>query len=52
MEFYNLQNASYILKLFVSCSIYIYIIYVYIGEGNGTPPQYSCLENPMDRGVW
>ena len=22
------------------------------GEGNGTPLQYSCLENPMDAGVW
>ena len=22
------------------------------GEGNGTPLQYCCLENPMDRGVW
>ena len=22
------------------------------GEGNGTPLQYSCLENPMDRGDW
>ena len=22
------------------------------GEGNGYPPQYSCLENPMDRGAW
>ena len=22
------------------------------GEGNGTPLQYSCLENPMDRGTW
>ena len=22
------------------------------GEGNGYPLQYSCLENPMDRGVW
>ena len=21
-------------------------------EGNGNPPQYSCLENPMDRGAW
>ena len=20
--------------------------------GNGTPLQYSCLENPMDRGAW
>ena len=22
-----------------------------IGEGDGTPLQYSCLENPMDRGA-
>ena len=22
------------------------------GEVNGTPLQYSCLENPMDRGAW
>ena len=39
---------------------YIYFIYIYIyiyiffffGEGNGTPLQYSCLENPMDGGAW
>ena len=23
-----------------------------MGEGNGTPLQYSCLENPMDAGAW
>ena len=22
------------------------------GEGNGNPLQYSCLDNPMDRGAW
>ena len=22
------------------------------GEGTGNPLQYSCLENPMDRGAW
>ena len=22
------------------------------GEGNGNPLQYSCQENPMDRGTW
>ena len=22
------------------------------GEGNGHPLEYSCLENPMDRGAW
>ena len=24
----------------------------YSGEGNGNPLQYSCQENPMDRGAW
>ena len=23
-----------------------------VGEGNGTPLQYSCLGNPMDGGAW
>ena len=25
---------------------------IHNGEGNGTPLQYSCLENPMDGGAW
>ena len=25
---------------------------IFRGEGNGNPLQYSCLENPMDRGAW
>ena len=31
---------------------YMYTYGCFIGEGNGTPFQYSCLENPMDRGAW
>ena len=27
-------------------------MYAFIREGNGTPLQYSCLENPMDGGAW
>ena len=27
-------------------------LYFSDGEGNGTRLQYSCLENPMDRGAW
>ena len=26
--------------------------FIFHGKGNGTPLQYSCLENPMDRGAW
>ena len=29
-----------------------HILNIKIGEGNGTPLQYSCLENPTDRGAW
>ena len=31
---------------------YLYVCVVANGEGNGTPLQYSCLENPMDGGAW
>ena len=30
---------------------FIYFFHIF-GEGNGNPLQYSCLENPMDRGAW
>ena len=32
-------------------NIKLYVVPTF-GEGNGNPLQYSCLENPMDRGVW
>ena len=38
-----LQN--YLLMAFCSSKLWI-------GEGSGTPLQYSCLENPMDGGAW
>ena len=28
------------------------LLYFIFGEGNGTPLQYSCLENPMDGEAW
>ena len=33
-------------------NIYYNTVQAAFGEGNGTPLQYSCLENPMDRGAW
>ena len=33
--------------------LHIYaVVPSFTGEGNGTPLQYSCLENPMDGGAW
>ena len=31
---------------------YAEYLYLLFGEGDGTPLQYSCLENPTDRGAW
>ena len=28
------------------------VTHIYFEEGNGSPLQYSCLENPMDRESW
>ena len=28
------------------------IVHMVYGEGSGNPLQYSCLENPVDRGAW
>ena len=47
MDALPLLDAGY---LFESPSILLYILeYV---KHNGNPLQYSCLENPMDRGAW
>ena len=34
------------------CFFIIVVAVSICGEGNGTPLQYSCLENPMDVGAW
>ena len=33
-------------------SKYYHVLPLKSAEGNGTPLQYSCLENPMDGGAW
>ena len=32
--------------------LYKILLAFHYGEGDGTPLQYSCLENPMDGGAW
>ena len=43
-----------LLKYFLKCtkSVSLKLNRVEDGEGNGTPLQYSCLENPMNGGAW
>ena len=35
-----------------SLNTFFYFLEQLDGEGNGTPLQYPCLANPMDRGAW
>ena len=46
----TMRITSYGLTLKKQC-IFV-IVSCILGEGNGTPLQYSCLENPMDGGAW
>ena len=39
-------------KFHVFYKRYKLISNIHIGEDNGTPLQYSCLQNPMDGGAW
>ena len=41
-------------QLFCRMSLHLNLssVFSWFGEGNGTPLQYSCLENPMDGGAW
>ena len=41
-----------IVSLDSSKQLYYYLLSFKVGEGNGTPLQYSCLENPLDGGAW
>ena len=48
MTCFKILGISLVFKLFLNkCKLMILS-----GEGNGTPLQYSCLENSMDRGAW
>ena len=50
MQMFSL--SSLVVKFFGVFVLYLCkLVHIY-GEGNGTPLQYSCLENPMDGGAW
>ena len=48
-EFMDLLDSS---KIIIFIIIFQKRASVYIAEGNSNPLQYSCLENPTDRGAW
>ena len=46
------QIWLFLLVTYFIHSPFVFPLNVYSREGNGTSLQYSCLENPMDRGAW
>ena len=49
------QNSTYLLShSFCGSELWLWVTWLLwsVGEGNGNPLQYSCLENPVDRGAW
>ena len=55
--FYHCMSIPFQPQLYDCVCVYYNIAIIMslkatFGEGNGTPLQYSCLENPMDRGAW
>ena len=47
-----LLQLCLILPISVQRSLFFNSPQYNFGEGNGTPLQYSCLENPIDGGAW
>ena len=45
-------NQSILKEISPDYSLDLYNIFYSVGEGNGNPLQYSCLENPMAGGAW
>ena len=50
--FFFLWGHSDWCEVILHCSFDLHFSNDEQGEGNGTPLQYSCLENPMDGGAW
>ena len=50
--FWGQSELQEITKGLIAVFVEIRFVPASLGEGNGTPLQYSCLENPMDGGVW
>jgi len=51
-DLFDVQGTLCLLQHHSSKASIIWGSAFFIGEGNGTPLQYSCLENPMDGGAW
>ena len=49
---HRLKSSIVIWKEWIGNFFFLIFLPYNLGEGNGTPLQYSCWENPMDAGAW
>ena len=49
---YKKKNSTSFFFFFSAFFLSVEFLFSWVGEGNGIPLQYSCLENPMDGGAW
>ena len=47
----NFEIRKSLIDLGLKCDFYYHYDHI-VREGDGTPLQYFCLENPMDGGAW
>ena len=52
LVFWSLSALRFPNKHMFSFSVHWYISFLCLGEGNGNPLQYSCLERPIDTEAW
>ena len=50
-DHFQVKNQGFLLLSFCLYA-FLFLQWQNKKEGNGTPLQYSCLENPMDKGAW
>ena len=48
----SVSNKLYFSHWIKMIKVFWHYYATFVGGGNGSPPQYSCLENPVDRGAW
>ena len=54
-EMVHIKKKIFFFKVLIQCNRLLDLTsshYQFSEKANGTPLQYSCLENPMDRGAW
>ena len=48
----NFSLRERLFNVLVHINFHLHVVVIFSGGRHGNPLEYSCLENPMDRGTW